>query len=200
VAVQRTSSRGQKRRLNAASISKAFVKKHGGNVVQDCYLGTDPTGTVARPNFYGVVATLLQSSVQGIKLQSNMGIALGMFLKNTNRVRFSVLGGLGWQRSNYVQSSTTQNPQDIGVAIFSSNLEAFRFKKTRLELNGSVVPALTDPGRIFSKTNLSYYFKMFGKVDWNLSFYGNWDTRPPPHFEGVDYGSSTGLSWTFGNK
>ena len=150
--------------------------------------------------FYGGVAAFLQSSVQGIKLQSNLGIVLGMFLKNTNRVRFSVLGGLGWQRSNYVQSSTTQNPQDISVAIFSSSLEAFRFKKTRLELNGSVVPALTDPGRIFSKTNLSYYVKMFGKVDWNLSFYGNWDTRPPPHFEGVDYGSSTGLSWTFGNK
>jgi adenine-specific DNA-methyltransferase len=30
VAVQRTSSRGQKRRLNAASISKAFIEKHGG--------------------------------------------------------------------------------------------------------------------------------------------------------------------------
>jgi len=32
VAVQRTSSRGQNRRLNAAAISKAFVKKHGGVV------------------------------------------------------------------------------------------------------------------------------------------------------------------------
>jgi adenine-specific DNA-methyltransferase len=29
IAVQRTSSRGQKRRLNAAPISKAFIKKHG---------------------------------------------------------------------------------------------------------------------------------------------------------------------------
>jgi adenine-specific DNA-methyltransferase len=35
VAVQRTSSRGQKRRLNAASISKAFIKKHGGVIAEN---------------------------------------------------------------------------------------------------------------------------------------------------------------------
>jgi len=31
-----------------------------------------------------------------------------------------------------------------------------------------------------------------------VSFYGNWDNQPPPGFSGSDYGSSSGLSWTFG--
>lgn len=35
VAVQRTSSRGQKRRLNAASISKSFIKEHGGVIAEN---------------------------------------------------------------------------------------------------------------------------------------------------------------------
>jgi adenine-specific DNA-methyltransferase len=35
VAVQRTSSRGQKRRLTAASISKSFIKKHGGVIAEN---------------------------------------------------------------------------------------------------------------------------------------------------------------------
>jgi adenine-specific DNA-methyltransferase len=35
VALQRTSSRGQKRRINAASISKAFIKRHGGIVAEN---------------------------------------------------------------------------------------------------------------------------------------------------------------------
>lgn len=35
VAIQRTSSRGQKRRLNAASISKTFIKKHGGVIAEN---------------------------------------------------------------------------------------------------------------------------------------------------------------------
>jgi adenine-specific DNA-methyltransferase len=35
VAVQRTSSRGHKRRLNAAAISKAFIKKHDGIIAEN---------------------------------------------------------------------------------------------------------------------------------------------------------------------
>jgi hypothetical protein len=99
-----------------------------------------------------------------------------------------------------VPSIATQQAQNVGVALISLNLDAFSFKKSRLNANASVVPALTDLGRLFYKTNLAYYLKLFGKIDWNFSFYGNWDTRPPPHFQGSDYGSSTGLSWTFGNK
>jgi adenine-specific DNA-methyltransferase len=35
VAVQRTSSRGQKRRLNAAPVSKAFLRQHGGVIAEN---------------------------------------------------------------------------------------------------------------------------------------------------------------------
>jgi adenine-specific DNA-methyltransferase len=35
VAVQRTSSRGQKRRLNAAPVSEAFIRKHGGVIAEN---------------------------------------------------------------------------------------------------------------------------------------------------------------------
>jgi len=150
--------------------------------------------------FYGGAASFLQSSVQGIQHQTNLALNLGRYLKNTNRVRFTVLGGLGWQRTNYEPSVATQLSQDVAVALVSLGLEAFRFKKMRLDATGTAVPALTDSGRFFYKTNLAYYLKLFGKIDWNFSFYGNWDTRPPQNFQGSDYGSSTGLSWTFGNR
>jgi hypothetical protein len=42
--------------------------------------------------------------------------------------------------------------------------------------------------------------KLWSKLNWNISFYGNWDNRPPPRFSGSDYGSSSGLSWSFGNQ
>jgi hypothetical protein len=63
-----------------------------------------------------------------------------------------------------------------------------------------VAPAINAQGRVFSKVNASYYLKVFGKIDWNFSVYANWDTQPPPHLAGTDYGSSTGLSYDFGNK
>jgi putative salt-induced outer membrane protein YdiY len=149
--------------------------------------------------FYGGLATFLQSSVQGINRQTNLGAGLGRFLKNTDRVRFSLFAGVGWQRTNYT-GNDSQPSQDIGVGLVVATLDAFRFKKTRLSLSVTGAPAITDPGRLFLHTNATYYLKLFGKIDWNLSFFGNWDTRPPSTLRGSDYGSSTGLSYTFGNK
>jgi len=156
---------------------------------------------LSRKNYFlAGTAGFLQSSVQEIQRQTILALGVGRFLKNTNRVRLTVQGGVGWQRTNYTSSAEARQPQDIGVALVSSNLQVFTFKKTRLDLTGSVLPAVTQTGRVFSKINASYYLKLFGKIDWNLSFYGNWDTQPPTHLPSSDYGSSTGLSYTFGNK
>jgi hypothetical protein len=158
---------------------------------------------LSRTNYFvGGFATFLQSSVQGIDRQTNLGLGLGRYFKNTNRMRLWLLGGAGWQRTSYVPTFINEPPQDLLVGLFfSANLEAFSFKKTRFDLTAAAYPALSaQKGRTFYKTNATYYIKLFGKVDWNLSFYGSWDTKPPPTFSSSDYGSSTGLSWTFGNK
>ena len=42
--------------------------------------------------------------------------------------------------------------------------------------------------------------KFFHNFTWNISFYGNWDNQPPAGFSGSNYGTSSGLGWTFGNK
>ena len=158
--------------------------------------------TLAWTNYFaGAIGSLLQSSVQGIHLQTSMGFGLGRYFKNTDRFRFWVLTGAGWQGTTYATSIVNEPARNVGVAVISTNLEAFAFKKTRLALTATLFPALTaQRGRFFYKTNATYYLKLFGKIDWNLSFYGSWDTQPPPQFPGSDYGSTTGLSWTFGNK
>jgi len=91
--------------------------------------------------FYAGTAGYLQSSVQGIDRQVSLGLSVGRYLKNTNRVNLSLLGGLGWQRTSYSQS-ITQVTQDIAVGLIASNLEIFSFKKTRLNLTATAAPAL----------------------------------------------------------
>jgi hypothetical protein len=153
-----------------------------------------------RTNFF-IAGTygLLQSSVQQIERQTILAGTIGRFLKNTNRVRLTIQGGLGGQRTIY-SSSVEGTVQNTAVALISSDLQVFSFKKSRLDLTATVVPALTESGRVFTRFNAAYYLKVFGKIDWNLSIYGNWDTRPPLNFSGSDYGTSTGLSYTFGNR
>jgi Protein of unknown function, DUF481 len=150
--------------------------------------------------FYSGTAGFLQSSEQGIQLQSHVGGGIGHYLKNTNRTKFSLLGGLAWQKTSYESSGESQDPQNIAVAMIVADLKIFKFKKTNLNVSANLLPAISEPGRLFFSTNASYYIKIASNLSWNVSFYGNWDNRPPEDLSGSDYGTSSGLSWTFGNR
>jgi putative salt-induced outer membrane protein YdiY len=150
--------------------------------------------------FYGGVGDFLQSSVQGIELQSSLGGGVGRFLANTNHATISVLGGFAWQRTRYAQSIVPAGTQNVAAGVVAGNVKLFRFNKTTLNITASVFPAISDPGRLYANVNVAYYVKITGNLSWNVSFYGNWDNQPPPTFSGSDYGTSSGLSWTFGNK
>ena len=150
--------------------------------------------------FYAGAASFLQSSVQQISLQTTLGGGIGRYLKNTNRASISVLGGFGWQNIGYTQSVAGQSTQNTAVAFVSGQVNVFKFKKTNLNLSASAFPAISDPGCVHFNTNAVYYVKIIGDLSWNFSFYGSWDNRPPANLPGSDYGTSSGLSWTFGNR
>jgi len=150
--------------------------------------------------FYAGLGTFLQSSEQGIVLQSTVGGGIGRYFKNTNRASISLVFGPAWQNTDYNHSNTPINNQNIAAAIFYGQAQFFKFSKTNLDVTGALLPALSDPGRVRFNTNVSYYIKIVSNLKWNVSFYGNWDNQPPPGFSGSDYGTSSGLSWTFGLK
>jgi len=150
--------------------------------------------------YYGGIGSFMQGSVQGISLQSTVGGGLGRYFKNTNRARISVLGGLAWQNVDYQQSISTAPSQQSAAGLIATDTRIFLFKKTNLSVRAYLVPSFTDKGRIRFNTNASYYLKLFKNLSWNVSFYGNWDTRPPLNFAGSDYGYSVGMKWTFGYR
>jgi len=150
--------------------------------------------------FYAGKASFLQSSVQGIDLETGLGGGIGRYLWNTNRTSYYVLGGLTWQNTRYETYTTEQSAQNTAAALFATELKLFKFKKTNLDISASVLPGLSDLGRVRTSINATYYIKVFGDLSWNFSFYGNWDNQPPATLSGSDYGTSSGLSWTFGNR
>jgi Protein of unknown function, DUF481 len=150
--------------------------------------------------FYSGLGSFLQSSAQGITLQTTIGGGLGRYLKNTNQSKISLLGGLAWQGTNYQPSIVPVGNQNLAAAVIALDLNLFRFNKTNLSFTATLLPALSEPGRVRFNTNATYYVKLVSNLSWNLSFYGNWDNRPPVGFSGSDYGSSSGVSWTFGLK
>ena len=150
--------------------------------------------------YYAGLTDFLQSSVQGIQLQSTLGGGVGRYLKNNNHVVISVIGGLGWQRINYQQKALPSPTQNVASGLVGSDVNFFYFNKTNLSISSYLLPALSEPGRVHFNVNTTYYVKLWSKLTWNISFYGNWDNRPPPGFSGSDYGTSSGISWKFGNQ
>jgi hypothetical protein len=150
--------------------------------------------------FAGGFDGFLQSAEQGIARQNTLGGGIGYYIVNNNHAVVSVLGGIAWQSTNYTPTVSAIATQNLTTVLIAGNVKLFKFNKTNLDLNAILLPALSDPGRLYVSTNASYYIKITGNLSWNLSFYGNWDNQPPGHLSGSDYGTTSGLSWTFGSS
>ena len=110
--------------------------------------------------FYAGTASFLQSSVQDINLQTTLGGGIGRYLKNTNRSSIYVIGGLGWQNARYGQNSADLGTQNTAVGFVASEIKAFKFKKTNLDVSASLLPSISDAGRVHFNANAVYYIKI----------------------------------------
>jgi putative salt-induced outer membrane protein YdiY len=149
--------------------------------------------------YYTGLVDFLQSSVQGIQLQNTFAGGVGRNVVNTGSSFFTVYGGFGWQRINYQQEILPAQTQQVTVGLLGTELKLFRFDKTSLNINARLLPAISKPGRVQFNLHTSYYVKLWGKLNWNFTVYGNWDNQPPPGFAHSDYGTSSGLNISFGN-
>jgi len=150
--------------------------------------------------YYAGLADFLQSSEQGIQLQSTFGGGIGRYIKNTNNTMITVYSGIAWQTVAYREEVEPSTNQQSTSALIVGKISLFRFDKTNLNLTAIVLPALSNPGRIHTNLNIAYYIKLWSKFTWNISFYGNWDNQPPPGFAKSDYGTSSGVTYRFGNR
>jgi small nuclear ribonucleoprotein (snRNP)-like protein len=184
-----------------ANISSSLASSSGDSASTRNSLGIDALRLLRWNNwYYSGLGNFLQSSTQDIRLQTNLSGGIGRYLKNTNHAKISLLAGLAWQNTDYSQSSHSLASPNIAAAVVATQVKLFRFDKTNLDITATVFPALTQPGRVFFNTNATYYVRLYRRLTWNVSFYGNWDNQPPPHFSGSDYGTSSGIGWKFGNR
>lgn len=150
--------------------------------------------------YYSGLADWLQSTEQGIGNQLTLGGGVGRYLINTDRASVAVYGGAAWQRTDYRQTNLPPSQENLAAALFWAQARLFKFSKTNFTATGRLLPALSDPGRLRINTEAAYQIKVISNLRWNVSFYGNWDNRPPAGFSGSDYGTSSGISWSFGLK
>ena len=143
--------------------------------------------------YYAGEAIFLQNSAQGINFRSTYGGGIGRFLKNTDSARISLTAGLAWNDTLY-----SHRPEEKNLGgLIAGNVRMFQFKKTNLDLTPVLLPALNDFGRVLFNLNAQYNVKIISDFWWNITFYGNWDNRPPAGLIGSDYGTSMGITYSF---
>jgi len=166
------------------------------NVRNDLKLNTNRQ-LRSQHNFYMGLAEFLQSNEQQLDLRTTLGGAVGHLFSNTNNSFVSCFGGVVWNREHYSSEATVGQTGDSAEAVIGTQLNFFRFKKTNILANASLYPSLTEPGRVRFDMNTSMKIRIAKDLYWNLGYFLDVDSRPPQNLPKTDYGSTSGLGWTF---
>lgn len=179
--------------------SSTLSSNSGSSTSTRAQFDTQAVKLMRQPNwYYAGLLGLLKSSQQGIQLQSTFGGAIGHLFTNSSSSRTDVFVGAVWQGTTYNGTNTQLGYQRVVSGLVGTNLQVFRFKKTKLDMTATLLPAFSDPGRLRSNVDVTYKIQIFSNFWWNLILYSNWDSRPPAGLKGSDYGTSSGITYSFG--
>lgn len=146
--------------------------------------------------YAGALVDLLRSDQQSLRLRTTAGGLIGRNLKQTERTRLSVFGGLVAAREHYTallgEPRTTNADGLVGVDFLT-----FRFSKTDIRSRLSVFPSITTPGRMRVQTTSDVRFKIVKDLWWGFHLYESFDSKPPVAADKNDLGVSTSLGWKF---
>jgi len=146
--------------------------------------------------YVGGLLDLLRSDQQSLSLRTTAGGLLGRSLRQTERTRISLFGGLAGTRENY--SASTDNPQTTNADVLAGlDFNTFRFTTTDISSRFIMYPSLTTPGRIRMQLKSNLRIKLVKDLYWGFHLYENFDNRPPVNADKNDLGVSTSLGWKF---
>jgi len=149
------------------------------------------------PKWYsGGIFGLLSSDQQSLDLRTTLGGILGRNIRQTERTRFSVFGGIAANREKY--STAVGTPRATNAdAIAGLDFVTFRFTTTDITSRFSLFPSLTTPGRMRMQFNSDMRIKIASDLYWGFHVYENFDSKPPVRADKNDLGISTSVGWKF---
>jgi putative salt-induced outer membrane protein YdiY len=142
------------------------------------------------------LADFLHSSQQDLQLRSTLGGGYSRyFLRSNNNLLRWILGPV-YTRETFV--TRTREPTDQNIeALLGAQYQLLRFSRYNLQSQLFVFPGLSDTGRIRTTTKTTLNVKLPNNFHTNLSFWDNYDSRPPVNAKKNELGISSGLGWSF---
>lgn len=133
---------------------------------------------------------------QGIDLRAAGLVGVARVLITTHTVDSTINVGLSVNEEYPVDAPKRTNVEASGNYVFS--YFTHHSPKTGFDLNGRLLPSLSDLGRARFEISTSVRRELFRDFTVTLSFYDTFDSRPPTE-EALknDYGVVTSVGWVF---
>jgi hypothetical protein len=178
------------------SIDSAFSGQTEGTSLTRNQFNFDYRKQLNQRWYVGGLFDLLRSDQQSLKLRTSVGALIGRNLKQTERTRLSIFGGVVGTRENY--SESVGRPKTTNAdAIAGADFVTFRFNRTDIRSRLSLFPSLTTPGRTRVQATSDLRIKVVKDLWWGFHVYENFDSKPPVRADKNDLGVSTSLGWKF---
>lgn len=139
---------------------------------------------------------LSRNSELDLNLRTLVGAGYGRYFLQTNNMEW--IGGLGLAYSN--ENYAASDPVNSVQAVLSTSFSMFRYDFPETDIGGtlSVLPSLTESGRVRSELDLRARYEFVKDLYFELKVYGSYDSEPPSEdAEKSDYGVTTSLGYSF---
>lgn len=132
----------------------------------------------------------------GVELRSQVGIATGPRLINSNRAQMSLGAGVVVNDERGVDVEAVRNLE--ALLIFQTSFFTYDRPKTNVDLGVQYYPSLSNAGRHRAQVDAGVKREFFKDFFVALTFYNSYDSRPPnPEADRNDVGVVASIGWTY---
>ena len=132
----------------------------------------------------------------GVTLRSQVAVATGPRLVNSNRAQLTLGAGLVLNDERGVDVEPTQNIE--ALLDFRTSFYTYDRPKTNLDMSLQYYPSLSDPGRQRVQLDAGVKREFWKDLFVALNLYNTYDNRPPnPLADTNDVGIVLSIGWTY---
>ncbi len=151
------------------------------------------------------LATALTSFTQNqelnLDLRSSFGGDLGRHVIQNNRSLLTVRAGAVFSREEFtpteVEPMGERRNNIEGSGTIAWELFSFQDPEVDITTTLTVLPSLSNWGRIRADFDTRIQFELFKDFSWSATLFDNYDSRPPEGNETNDFGITTSVGWSF---
>ncbi|RLQ22815.1 DUF481 domain-containing protein [Seongchinamella sediminis] len=144
--------------------------------------------------FTTIFANYENNDELGLNRRVGVGAGVGKYWKDTHSTRFT--GALGLQAIS--ESFTGEKTNEDVELYLSTTFSTWNFNHPELDIDFSfsVIPSLTERGRLRTDGNLRIRWELIDDLYWDISTWVTTDNQTSDEGASTDYAITTGVGWT----